>query len=595
MGPSGNKYDFIPIITDFGCSDFRLVDTGGEDKRGLDRHGNQQYCLCLFSYATRPLRKDGRQLITSLSGAPEASHYTIFLERGPNRIDFAADIFSFGAITSEILVWIVFGHGGIVEYFKLRKQAMDQNDAFNGSGYAGCFHNGVDPWPEVGQMHQEVREALPTDDHITPKMIDLVEKRMLLGPSRNRDTAITLVKLFDNNYQEAKRLMCIGHSDSTCPTSPIRSNPPSPQASVPPMTPISSEQIHTTRDMNGHYRSMSNESSVGVISPVSSPSSLFSAPQRPESARTLDGVHDTNGQAVCAPSCDPPVRVRPGPTPLVTGVGMPNSMVESSISSALSPRTPVLPGRGQTTENDLLEVPGLNGHASGRTSTSSARKRPELKLGHLQQFWEYKKRIQSESSISPTLLEDVEYLQRVISGRDHIFYIDDSDSMAEFKPEVEKAFTLMSYVAKEVDQDGVELVFGSKPDKRSIHKRTSELSKRLRKQPFETPRDLMEHNFDHFVDKVLVPRLNRRSGPKKSLSVLVFTDGRWGDDTEKAAGVENPVRRLIEEIVKRRVGRTRVMISFVQFGDDPLGKQHLKYLDDFGKSLFKDEPHGNPL
>ena len=54
MGPSGNKYDFIPVITDFGCSDFRHVDADGKDKRGLDRHGNQQYCLFPFPDATSP-------------------------------------------------------------------------------------------------------------------------------------------------------------------------------------------------------------------------------------------------------------------------------------------------------------------------------------------------------------------------------------------------------------------------------------------------------------------------------------------------------------------------------------------------------------
>ena len=47
MGPSGSPYDFIPKIADFGYSHFRSVKTNGRDKRGLDRHGNQQYCTYL--------------------------------------------------------------------------------------------------------------------------------------------------------------------------------------------------------------------------------------------------------------------------------------------------------------------------------------------------------------------------------------------------------------------------------------------------------------------------------------------------------------------------------------------------------------------
>lgn len=543
-------------------------------------------------FLTLPTPRVQRQRIANRSfpGAPEACHHNDFTSRGTNRIDFPADIFSFGAITSEVFTWVVSGYGGILEYFKFRKQATDQIEAFEGSGYAGCFHNGVGPLPEVSQIHQKVRAELPTDDQITPKMIDLVEGRMLVEEGRN--TAITLVKHFDNIYQEAKRLMCADHPDLVCLISPIRSSPSSPQDSIPPATPIASWQGHTACGMKGHYRSMSDESSVGVTSPVSSPSSIFSTPYRPESAQTLDGVQEANGQVVCPSSCDPLVRERPGPSPLVTGVAC-NSTVELPASEDVPPRTPVSQDPAGTTENHLLEVPELNGPVSRRTSTSSAPKKPDLRLRHLQQYRNYKKRIRSETPISPDVLKDMEFLQRDIKNRDHIFYIDDSNTMAVYKTKVEKAFALMSYFAKQVDENGVELVFGSNADKLFNNKHTSELSKKLQKQQFETGHDLMEHHFEKFVDKILIPRLKRRLGPKRDLSVLVFTDGCWGNDAEKAAGVENPVRRLIETILEQRIGRTRVMISFVQFGDDPFGKQHLKYLDDFGKSLSNDEPNGS--
>jgi serine/threonine protein kinase len=45
-GPSGSPYDFIAKIADFGHSHFRSVGMEEQDKRGLDRHGNQEYCMC---------------------------------------------------------------------------------------------------------------------------------------------------------------------------------------------------------------------------------------------------------------------------------------------------------------------------------------------------------------------------------------------------------------------------------------------------------------------------------------------------------------------------------------------------------------------
>ena len=44
-GPPGLPYDFVPKITDFGHSHLRLLVVGEQDLGGLDRRGNQQYCM----------------------------------------------------------------------------------------------------------------------------------------------------------------------------------------------------------------------------------------------------------------------------------------------------------------------------------------------------------------------------------------------------------------------------------------------------------------------------------------------------------------------------------------------------------------------
>jgi hypothetical protein len=234
---------------------------------------------------------------------------------------------------------------------------------------------------------------------------------------------------------------------------------------------------------------------------------------------------------------------------------------------------------------------------SGRTSTSSARPRPDLKLDELRRFWEYKKG--HPSTISTQVLSDIEKLQQCIHGRDHIFYIDDSDTMAAFKSDVEDAFKLMSYIAKQVDRDGIEMYMGSNPTKRFAGKRTTALADKLREHWSNKLSEMMEHNFGMFVEE-LSRRLGCLSnGNKNGISIIVFTDGQWGGsldrevDVEKAAGVERPIRDLLQQMANKGIRHAGVMISFVRFGQDELGRRHLEYLDEFGKKEVFRGQHGN--
>ncbi|KAK0636086.1 kinase-like domain-containing protein [Bombardia bombarda] len=109
-GTSGNIYDFTLKFADFGHSHFCHVRTDDQQQPNLDRHGNQTY------------------------SAPEAIHHTRFLEAGPNWINYAADIFSMGAITSEAIVWMVYGGKGLTQYSDNRRRLISSLPSFKGSG-----------------------------------------------------------------------------------------------------------------------------------------------------------------------------------------------------------------------------------------------------------------------------------------------------------------------------------------------------------------------------------------------------------------------------------------------------------------------------
>jgi len=95
----------------------------------------------------------------------------------------------------------------------------------------------------------------------------------------------------------------------------------------------------------------------------------------------------------------------------------------------------------------------------------------------------------------------------------------------------------------------------------------------------------MEDKFDKFVERVLIPRLRHPFSTKNGLSVLVFADGIWRHDPKHAAGVEDQTKCLIKAIHKQDLGNTRVMISFIQFGNSVDDRKRLEYLDDFGQGV----------
>ena len=573
-GPSGSRYDFIAKIADFGHSHFRSVDTEEQDKRGLDRHGNQEYCM--HPENLHLLRRVHPANFFS-PGAPEASHHTKFLRSGPNRVDFTADIFSLGAVTSEIATWVASNWDGIHEYFAIRKEATGRNNSFKGSGYGGCFHDGVDPLPEVGNQHKKIRKNLPDFDHITRKMIDLVDEGMLLVPAQNRWQASTLENKFEIYYQEAMDKML----RPPLLVAPVAREPGSPSA------PTSSRTATPWESVNGHDRHLSTASESSAMSPgsrfsglsLATPSSRPETISRPMSGDTFDGVSCPNGDVRCLPFCEPDCFHASQVTPSFTTADSPIDGDDTSRSNLTIP----VPNESVAAHQHLT-IPNQNGQPSARTSSSSARLKPSLTLEELGIYYKLRK---ERLAIPNPLKEHIELLETYIRNRDHIFYIDDSDTMEGFKADISKAFKWFSYLAKKVDKDGIEIVFGSDPTSIRRSGRTKPLINKLNANPFKEPTDKMEGNFDKFIKDILIPRLDRC--PTRDISILVFTDGRWGDSLDAAAGVETPVKHLMQQLILKDIGRTRIMLSFVRFGDDTTGKTHLDYLDNCGKEpVFPD-------
>lgn len=177
-------------------------------------------------------------------------------------------------------------------------------------------------------------------------------------------------------------------------------------------------------------------------------------------------------------------------------------------------------------------------------------------------------------------------LKSSLGSRDHIFLVDDTPSMEQYHDEVVHAFTGLSAVARELDPNGIELAFLSAPKmihKRSMFSHTSAMIDKVRTHEYIHDAAMTEINLEEFLDKAVLPKLphwSRHIRKKNPLTVFVCTDGNWGEGHNDAAGIENPVRKLMKLIEKRGLARTNVALQFLRFGNDEDGKRYLKYLDD---------------
>ncbi|KAF5012024.1 hypothetical protein FDECE_1883 [Fusarium decemcellulare] len=207
---------------------------------------------------------------------------------------------------------------------------------------------------------------------------------------------------------------------------------------------------------------------------------------------------------------------------------------------------------------------------------------PTLSFEEASEWYENEKK--PNSGVDPRVKRVISKLKSNVQGRDHIFFIENSETMGLCFKQIKDNFKILAYLAKKFDPDGVELYFSSEPA-RKHHADTTKLLARLAEQRWD--QISFEDRIGTFIDEVVIPRLKSwrqklRLAKTNPLTIFVMTDGHWGKGREAAAGVEGPIKRLIDEIISRKLSRTHVAFQFLRFGNDPDGKRYLAYLDQYG-------------
>jgi hypothetical protein len=202
---------------------------------------------------------------------------------------------------------------------------------------------------------------------------------------------------------------------------------------------------------------------------------------------------------------------------------------------------------------------------------------------------QYRHDMKHEQIPNPTVHSIVNRIITTLRNRDHLFLIENSASMHQYHDDVVKVFTGLSYIAKKIDQNGVELAFLSSPEELYESRKTVELIEIVRRTSYSHMPGLTEANLVTFLEKAIHSRLRHWSHPssfltqKRTLTLFIFTDANWGENRPLAAGVEKPIQNLMDTMAKRDVARTKVMVQFIRFGNSPGGIRYLKHLDNMGK------------
>lgn len=160
--------------------------------------------------------------------------------------------------------------------------------------------------------------------------------------------------------------------------------------------------------------------------------------------------------------------------------------------------------------------------------------------------------------------------------------------------EVIDAVKALGYLVKHADPDGVELFVtsGSAKLKKSGTKEISTVVRSLaqhERTPLGGPCN-MESSLGPILEHV---KSNLAKGPgflqqtnRRGINVYILTDAIWEGGPDVQCGVEEPIKDLSRTMKALGKTRTTVALQFIQFGDDALGKERLRYLDEeLGKQL----------
>jgi hypothetical protein len=129
----------------------------------------------------------------------------MYLQRTIQQAKPTKDVWSLACVYSEAAVWVVQGRTGLSRYRLQRTTATNAVEKLRETSHAGCFHDGTKVLQEVLETHVKIRRRRRNNDHITDKVLDLVED--MLGDESSRPEACRVYEKSRTYLKTASRLL----------------------------------------------------------------------------------------------------------------------------------------------------------------------------------------------------------------------------------------------------------------------------------------------------------------------------------------------------------------------------------------------------
>ncbi|KIW23768.1 uncharacterized protein PV07_11945 [Cladophialophora immunda] len=174
-----------------------------------------------------------------------------------------------------------------------------------------------------------------------------------------------------------------------------------------------------------------------------------------------------------------------------------------------------------------------------------------------------------------------------LRSRDHIFILDDGESMTPYWNDVTKLYSnLISLIKrKKLDPNGSELRFIiSDEGKENFH--TTKLKNMVRRK---TEKLNGESDFAHRLDEILQRTQKKltKDLDMRPISLYVFTDGKWQPGIRQLDAVARSIQRLVNLLEEKGMKEQMVGIQFIRFGNDEEGMERLRWLDEELKGDYR--------
>ncbi|KAL9039625.1 MAG: hypothetical protein Q9214_004801 [Letrouitia sp. 1 TL-2023] len=604
--------------------------------------------LCHFKTREAQQPKDSglNAFGTRAYGAPETFKLESTLDRLPVGVRRDADVWSVGCVFSEAAVWSRFGWRRVLEYRFQRQQELkrsldlDGEHLFHGGGDVLPIvldtHKHMVKTPRmIDHVTIQILRILDEDvllnenePRCSAKQVFYKSKRIIRN-TRKRFCVPTRDVLLDTgdagsasgDEERPKTPPCVppgyvrspglsprrlaGTSVNTLslvkPLSSNDSTPPSPSMNV-------SGQHHSRgadrnyqhRDSDSHLEPLRSDlqDPAGPPSPTYSyQSSLINRVRalaidtrdadhsrrngRPH-CETRDGVPSNAGNAATDKALLRRSQLEKQPSNYLHRYGVESSpdSFKRSTSPTRNNKLPIPPPLSPLDGSSQVPSPEVKIHNVLDVESKKPQhetRGPNLSLnGGL--LWKERKKKGYHSVLNGQ--ENLAYLNE----RDHIFVIDNTESMRLHRPDVLNVVSLLAYMLKDLDSNGLDVCFTHSTQKVNSGK-SRKLSTVVSQVDFRGKSDMrtclsrLFHEHKNKFGTTIAPSRSwyRRHVPptaQKPLSFYILTDGNW---------LPNEVGPIIIDLVNRMQSKgllkDHVGIQFIRFGENQQGIARLNHLD----------------